>query len=286
MNTKYINILLVLIISVISSCTERIELDLDDTYARLVVDGQITNAKTKHWVKLRRSGNALNTIPSEHVSNAVITISDGSQVFELIENPNKPGLYETGDSVQGIPGKVYVLSIKNVDIDNNQVPETYSASCALKLLNPIDTITLVPYNMGHNKGNIINMYGQEIGGGRNFYMLKAYKNNVLVTDSVYEITFSDNLGFEGKYYDGYSVYFLSNEKEDEKINKGDTITLELSIINKEYFEFLNAFIAEYYPKVPIFSGPSANVPTNIEPADKAVGFFTAHMSVTKTTIVK
>ena len=108
-------------------------------------------------------------------------------------------------------------------------------------------------------------------------MLKAYKNGVLLTDSTYECTnFADNTGFEGKYYDGFSVYFLDYNKLDERVVKGDVITLEMEGITGEYKDFLVGFITEYQPKIPLFSGPSANVSTNIIPSDMAVGFFNAY----------
>ena len=55
-------------------------------------------------------------------------------------------------------------------------------------------------------------------------------------------------------------------------------------ITEEYYNFIYDYILDYSPKVPIFSGPSANISTNIEPKDKAVGIFTAY-SVKRKSII-
>jgi hypothetical protein len=237
-------------------------------------------------VKLSTSGDALNEHPGHAISNAVVTISDGSNVFDLHENISKPGTYETDPSVYGVPGRTYTLHIANVDVNGDGVMEEYMASSFLPKEDPIDSISVQYEKFGsYDKGWLISMYAQEIGGGRNFYLMKAYKNGVLLTDSTYEYTnMSDNTGFNGQYYNGFSVYMLSENKTDEKLKTGDTVTLEMDGITGDYEKFILGFIDEYYPKIPIFSGPSANVPTNVEPNDKAVGFFAAYSAYRKSKI--
>lgn len=261
----------------LSSCTEEINMPLDSTYTRLVVDGSITTDTIRHKVRLTKSGDALFKQPIQAISNASVTISDGSNEFVLLEDSLNKGVYETDSTVYGVPGKTYTLNISHVDINDDGVYEEYSAQSFLKKENPIDSIQVM-YD-GRNPdyaGWIINLYAQEIGGGRNFYLLKAYKNNVLLTDSTYEYSLGDNTGFNGGYYYGFPVYMLNKTKKDEVVKDGDLITLEMDGITEEYYNFISDFIQEYNPKIPIFSGPSANISTNIEPKDKAVGFFAAY----------
>ncbi|HLO60891.1 MAG TPA: DUF4249 family protein [Bacteroidales bacterium] len=276
------------IISVVVACTEKAEFPLESTYVRLVVDGEINTDTTVHRVKLSCSGDALNEHPGNKISGAIVSIYDGSNNFSLHENPETPGVYETDSTVYGVPGKTYTLQISNVDIDGDGNNEEYSASSYLPLINPIDSIKVSYQQLGPQyKGWIINMYAQEIGGGRNFYLVKAWKNNVLLTDSAYECaSFADNTGFEGSYYNGFSVYYLNYNKLDERLVDGDVVTLEMDGITQQYKDFLVGFISEYQPKVPIFSGPSANIPTNIEPHDKAVGFFTAYCAMRKSRVYR
>jgi hypothetical protein len=268
------------------SCTEEYTPELDTTYARLVVDGGITTDTAVHKVTLFRSGDPLNKLPLKAISNAIVTITDGTTILTLTENPSTPGIYETPSNVYGVPGRKYNLSIANVDIDEDGKFETYTASSYLKNINPIDSIRIVDQNYSsRQKGWLINMFTRDIGG-KSFYCVKAYKNNKLVTDSLKEYGISNNIGFEGSYYPGISVYYFNNDKDDEKVASGDTITLELNGITEEYFNFINGCLAESRPKDPIFSGPSANVITNISPADKAMGFFKVYSIRKKTAIYK
>jgi hypothetical protein len=280
---KALTIALGLMIMLVS-CSEEVDFPLESTYVRLVVFGEMTTDTTVHSVKLSKSGDALNKYPGGTISNAIVTISDGSNLLTLHENHFKPGVYETDATVYGVPGRTYTLNISNVDVDGDGAMEEYTASSYLPKENPIDSIT-VQRTTEFQKGWMINLYSQEIGGGRNFYLIKAFKNDTLLTDSIYEYTnIADNTGFEGKYYDGFSVYTLSQDKLDERVKIGDKVTLEMDGITQDYENYILGFILEYYPKIPIFSGPSANVPTNIEPKNKAVGFFAAYSVARKSVI--
>jgi hypothetical protein len=276
----YLILTLIVIASLayLSSCTEDIPMNLDTSYARLVVDGSITTDTMKHKVRLTISGDALFKLPVQVISNASVVISDGTNDYTLVENTENKGTYETDPSVYGVPGKIYTLHVSNVDVNDDGIFEEYTAQSYLKPEYPIDSIH-VTYD-GRNpsySGWIISLYAQEIGGGRNFYLMKAYKNGVLLTDSTYEYTnLTDNTGFNGAYFDGFGVYMLQKNKPDEVVKNGDTITLEMDGINEGYYNFISDYIQEYYPKIPIFSGPSANISTNIEPKNKAVGYFVAY----------
>jgi hypothetical protein len=278
MKTTKLTAYLCFIILMGIACTEEIQMPLESTYVRLVVDGEINTDTTVHRVRLSRSGDALNEKPGNVISNAVVTITDGSETFNLAENPGNPGVYETDSTVFGVEGKTYTLNISNVDVNNDRTMEEYTASSHIPLINPIDSIRVRYEGIDrYNKGWLIDLYALEIGGGRNFYLLKAWKNGVLLTDSTSECTsFADNTGFEGKYYNGFTVYYLNYNKLDERLVNGDVVTLEMDGITGEFKDFLQAFITEFQPKIPLFSGPSANIPTNVMPSDKAVGFFNAY----------
>ncbi len=272
-----ISIITIPLMVFLGSCTETINMPVDTTYARLVVDGSITTDTMKHKVRLTISGDALYKQPVQTISNATVIISDGSNEFALHESTINRGTYETDSTVYGVPERTYTLMISHVDINDDGVFEEYSAQSYMKKMNPIDSIQIDYDNrIPDNTGWVINLFAQEIGGGRNFYLLKAYKDGVLLTDSIYEYNIGDNTGFNGGYYDGFPVYMLQKSKIDEIVQNGNVITLEMDGINEDYFNFITDYNQEYFPKIPIFSGPSANISTNIEPKDKAVGFFAAY----------
>jgi len=284
-----VQIISIFILSIIAAgCTETIDnIQLDSTRPRLVVEGYISTDTTRQMVRLSKLGDALKKDPVQVISNALITISDGTTTFGLTEDQTRKGTYFTSPDVFGVAGRTYTLLIKNVDINNDQVMEEYTAQSLLKRLNPIDSIHLV-YNTSNPdfKSWSVNLYSLDPGEGRNFYLLKVRKNNILLTDSVFKYSIADNYSFEGKYFDGFPVYSIREDRKTEKLTPGDTVTLEMYGITEDYYSFIYSYITDYYPKVPIFSGPSANIPTNIKPIEDAVGVFAAYSIKRKSVIYK
>lgn len=289
MNTmyKYRSVLFVTIMLgvVALSCRENFELDPGQTYPRLCVEGYMTTDTARHMVRLAKSRALNDTTPFQKVSDANVTISDGSNVYELKEDSSEKGTYYTDSTVYGVPGRTYTLSIKNVDVNNDGVMEEYSAQSQLYSVNPIDSF-IIYYNnkVADMKGWSLNLYALD-PGGRNFYLIKARRNGIMLSDSIYKFSFANNLGFEGQHYKGFQAYFIK-ENTSTKLVEGDVITLEMSRITEEYYNFIVDYITEYYPKIPIFSGPSANVSTNLSPKDKACGFFAAYSIQRKSRVYK
>jgi hypothetical protein len=269
-------------------CRETItDLRLDSTRPRLVVEGYISTDTTRQVVKLSVTGDALNQEPIRVISNAQITISDGTKTFALTEDQTKKGTYFTASNVCGVPGRTYSLLIKNVDVNNDKVMEEYTAQSLLKRINPIDSIHLIHNNSDpHLKGWSVNLFTWDPGQGRNFYLIKILKNRKLLTDSIFKYSVGDNYGFEGKYYDGFPVYLLREDRGDERLALNDIVTVEMYGITEDYFSFISSYITDYYPKVPIFSGPSANIPSNIRPVGDAVGIFAAYSVKRKSVVYK
>lgn len=283
---KFIPVVFGLTAILFGACTEDIYPSFDSTTTRLVVDGSITTDTTEQQVTLLKSGDPLNRNPLLYVSNAIVSITDGTDTYNLTEDSVKKGVYKTKPNVFGKIGKKYTLNISNVDINNDGVFENYSASDSIKEINPIDSFKIVyQVNGPQDKGWLVLLYSRDIGG-RNFYAIKIKKNDVLITDSLKEISISPNTGFEGRYYTGLSVYALSDSKRDERLKIGDKITMELEGITEEYFNFIDGSKQESQPKIPIFSGPSANVLTNIKSTNNAVGFFAAYSIQRKSLIYK
>jgi hypothetical protein len=125
-----------------SACTERMTVDLDSSYPRLVVYGEITNTRKVHSIKLTRSVAYFSNSPAQAVSGANVSIFYDNNEFVLHENVNLPGVYQTNSSFAGISGKTYRLEIKNVDINEDGQMESYSASSYLPPVTRIDSIKL------------------------------------------------------------------------------------------------------------------------------------------------
>jgi hypothetical protein len=108
---KSAKIVLMLMLSVLFSCQEKIkwELTMENT-VRLVVEGKITNEKSSHLVKLSLPVYEINGQP-EPVSGAEVFISDSDTVYQLTEHAEQPGSYYTEPDVHGVVNRTYQLLV-------------------------------------------------------------------------------------------------------------------------------------------------------------------------------
>ena len=260
------------------SCTERIDIELDTTYSRLVIEGQVTTDTTAHWVNLSWSTDYYNPAKPEGVSNAIVTIYDGFETIALEESETQAGLYETDPDFFGVIGRNYFL---NVDLAEpiNEI-SNYTASCELKYVTPVDSIALSYRDRFHAWE--VNIFAQD-PPDVDFYTFNIIKNNILITDTINKVGITDDRFFNGSYTNGVPVYFLSDDDPVEEVFPGDTITLQMSGITKEYYQFIVDVQTETFNfSNPLFSGPPANISTNL--SEGAIGFFTAFSSSYATVI--
>jgi len=278
MKFKYI-VYFILFASLNFSCTEVIDMKFSTDYERLVVDGHISDQDTLHYILLSKINIDNEEEIVSPVSNALVVLNNGNDiVFE--ESINQKGLYVAPNGFIGEPGQVYNLSISNTGVYGEDESDSYFASAKMGNFITIDSVTAAYVNIPQFglKGTTINCWANE-PQGENYYLFKAIKNGVLVTDTLYEYAQAQDYFFP--FMGRFSQYF-ADFKEDEFVESGDTLTLELSNIDEAFFNYLNTAQAEYAPSIPLFSGPSANVTTNV--SNGAVGIFRVY-SVSKGSVI-
>jgi hypothetical protein len=262
-------------------CTERIEIEVDSSYTRLVVEGYISTDTLQHSVRLTTTSDYFYNQPAPDVTGAIVTISDGDSTTYLSESEDHPGLYLTHSGYYGIPGKTYTLTVSHVDVNKDGVYEEYTASSELRPINKVDSIQLEPLT-----GNYYNLFQILVFAldppVKDFYAFKVLKNRILLTDSLQELIVEDDIFFNGNYIYGAPSQFLDQTKKDEIIKPGDTVTFEINGITEEYYNFILEAQSEIFYQTPMFSGPPANISSNI--SNGAIGFFTAY-SVDRCSIV-
>ncbi len=265
---KYLLFILVAQLFIVA-CTERVDIDLEDAgEPRLVVFAEITNDVKAHAVYLSKSMPYFYNQETPPISNAVVRLSDGTETIQLTEDVAEPGTYLTPQTYAGVPGKTYRLTIENVDVNGDGTMESYSAETEMKSTVPVENVT-VTYN-SRWKGWEVELYAHEPGETKDFYLFKVYKNNVLFTDTISNYWTTDDKFFNGNKIDGPIVQYFDEEK-GEIVSPGDVITLEMAGITEEYYNYINALIQEVNDKIPLFSGPAANLKGNI--SNGALGFF-------------
>jgi hypothetical protein len=187
----------------------------------------------------------------------------------------------TSPDYHGVPGRTYTLNIRDVDIDQDGTNDEYTAVSAMAEFNPLDSITLRRFEAFGIIGWEIQVYALD-SPERDFYAFKAHKNGVLLTDTLYELIVQNDDFFNGNYTNGITSQFLSNEKPDEVVREGDTITFEINGITEEYYNYIIEAQSQVFPQTPLFSGPPANISTNVD--NDAIGFFVAYSANYSSTI--
>ena len=269
---KYLkSILFVYFLSLlVFSCTERIDIQLDDSYARLVVDGSITTDTMIHTVELRTTSSYYYNEPAPMVSGAHLSITDGTHTFTLKED--KAGVYQTDSAVYGIAGQTYILNIKLANAIGGHTD--YSAVSTLNPIVPLDSVSLLFHPDWAKKGIWeVKCYVQE-PPTIDFYRFLILKNRMLLTDTLNEWFVTDDKFFNGNYTNGATVAYLQQASAKEGLIPGDTVTVEVNSIGKDYYDFVTEAQTELRGSNPLFSGPPANVKGNIN--NGAVGFFAAY----------
>jgi hypothetical protein len=130
-------------------------------------------------------------------------------------------------------------------------------------------------------GYQVQMFASHPLDQRDWFGFRLIKNSDLLTDSLVKYSvISDDL-FDTGYFPGLPVGFLSDDNPREEVTPGDTITLEMDCIDQAYYYFVSDAQIEIAGYNPLFSGPPANVYSNIEGAQ---GIFAAY-SIQRTSLI-
>jgi hypothetical protein len=266
------NIFKALVLAVaIAACTEPMDLELDSTFTRLVVEGAITTDTGVHRIHLTKTTDFYHQGSAPGVSGASVRISDGQQIIELNENPYGSGVYETPDGFFGEVGKSYTLMVElEEDLGNHR---NFTASSLLRPTAQPDSIQIV-YQPTWGEGFWEIRLFMWDPPTEDFYKFLTYINNVLITDSLQEVFVLGDRFFNGNNTNGFSAGFLNAMTEDNRISAGDTVTLMVANLTIDHARFLATARTENGFNTPLFSGPPANVQGNID--NGAIGYFAAY----------
>lgn len=272
MKTRYIKIICSLGAAILFfiGCEETMDIELSsDATKKLVVEGGITTDTTNHTITLSWSDDYFSVDKQQMATNASVSIHSGNETFILEEI--SPGVYQTSNDVYGKRNHSYTLHIA---LPNGNI---YEAQETINPLPEIDSIThsenynhFVPPMNRFGFGYDIFYYGYEPPGTGDFYMWNLYLNDILYTDTITEILFTDDEFVDGNYIRDFDVHFIREEdiKQDTNI-----VTLEMKSISREHYDFLVSLMLETVWKGSPWDGPPANVPSNI--SNNGLGYFYA-----------
>lgn len=247
----------------LTGCEKVIELDLNESETKLVIEGYITNEPGPYFVKLSKSVRFDAASQYPVVTNAQVIITDNTGIKDTLVNLGN-GSYRTVKTV-GLPGRTYGLSVV---ADGN----TYTASSTMPATVALDSLRNNKFNLaGTVQNTIIPVYTDPVTLGNNYRFL-LYVNNVL--DKTY-LVWNDNAG------NGVVNQrpFFTNDIE---LKKDNLVRVEMQCVDATVYNYFFTLLQAQGGGPGGGTTPS-NPPNGI--TGNALGIFSAHTVQVKTTIV-
>lgn len=256
------------ILALISSCTEVIEFELDESAPQLVVEATVPESEYAEVV-LSKTVNVNATNGGEKITGAMVVLEDEKGNSETLEEIT-PGRYRSSH-IKGEPKASYKLRIETAD---DQIQEITSED---RMPNPvpISRLRVRESNMPDINGlpvpewEVVVEYNDPVNE-RNYYRFVEYVNGKVTAHYVENDNF--NNGTKSKS-------FLTSC--DRKLVPGDTVTVEMQSISKAVYDYFYGFSLLNN----ITQGSSVvNPVTNVSGAK--LGYFSAHTVNRKSIVVK
>jgi hypothetical protein len=259
---RYLVIIIFLVGTVFTSCEKVIDIDLNDTEKRYVVEGFITDQAGQCQVTITQTKNfdEDNTFPP--VTGASVSITDNSTGVVTQLSEVSPGIYKHV-SLAGVSGKTYKLRVSI----NGAV---FTASSTIPQLVTMDTIYTTTDTWLDGEIKLANIEYDDPVGIANSYKFVRYRNGVKTK----QIFIDNDILTDGRR----SVTVLFNDAEDDELKSGDEVKIDMLCIDPVVYKYWYSLEqgATGNPQ----SATPANPVTNI--TGGALGYFSAHTYQTKT----
>lgn len=274
------------------SCREDIVIDLEEGTPLIGVEGSFTDELKRHEVILSYTADFYSADDIQMVSGALVRVTDGVDTLFFTEQEDHPGHYLT-DSVAGRKNTLYRLLL---DVPDEGEPDGFKHLSAESFMKDnverIDSLVLKPSSLfeGIPMRDTIYMlypYFQSLPDPSIVYMILLYEDGVPKSDTLTQTMSIPMAGYAGYYVNGPEM--LQNNMEipvgmmmSSKMHDGEVFRMDLLSIPMDYMMFTFSVMTSTGSN-PLL-GPPTNVPTNIQPAGAAVGWFYAASVVSAETV--
>ncbi|WP_158799940.1 DUF4249 family protein [Pedobacter sp. L105] len=217
------------------SCDKVIDVKLDDTTARIVIEGEITTAEGPYQVSITESANFTDNNTFTVRDDAKVMISDLTAGTAETLNNIGSGLYLTS-STKGTGGHAYLLTV-------TLAGKTYTSTSTI----PTKAVKLTglltePSALDATKIYMVPVFTDPVGKG-NYYRIRQSVNGTLIKGSYVK----DDQATDGWTYNTSLYYDTSSDSGNPIIHSGDTLTAELQCVDEgvyTYFRTLSTTIAQ------------------------------------------
>lgn len=239
---------------IFSSCEEIVNLDLNTSELKDVIDASISD-NSPCYVYLSRSQSFSNNSPYQTISGAIIELSDSKGNKEIIRESKEPGLYIS--LMTGVVGRTYDIKItigENIYEAQSRIPSTV----------PIDDIYIYNIRVGGDDWLSPCIVYNDPPDEDNYYYTMMYVNGHMMK-SIY---LNDD-----DYRNGLTVerilYFDKEDNSDNELEVGDHISVEMQTLDKGMYTFYKSLYS-------VAAGGATNPLTNF--SGGALGCFKAYGS--------
>lgn len=261
------NIFIIIItLFVLTSCEKTVELDLENSTPKIVIEGLVTDREGHQYVKVSRSAGFYSTGKTPRVSDATVMIADDQgNTFSFVHNPNShadsTGYYLPETPLTGAIGRTYTLTV----VADGQ---TYEASDTMFRLTPIDKLE---YRINEEEqedpeddGRFYELllFVKEPQDTKDYYLFKSFRNGALEYQNDTDVYYADD-ELIGENIDGISLPLFYAVDDVAKI--------EVQSLSRQAFIFYRDLSKLLNNDGGMFGTPPANPRTNL--SNDAVGFF-------------
>lgn len=241
------------LISIVSiSCEKVVDIDLNSSSPRIVIEGSISDYRGPS-VTLSQTVNFDETNVFPPIIDAIVVISDNlGNSDSLIET--LPGVYETS-RIRGVPGRTYTLTV-------TALGKEYVATSTMPSPVDIDSLTVENQYFGGNRMKIINIHFRDPANVKNYYRFVENLNGV---DQKFIFLYDDRV------QDGNSIT-SSLFADEDTLRSGVFAYVLLQCIDKGVFDYFRTM-----RQASGGGGPQAASPANplSNFTNGALGYFSA-----------
>lgn len=225
----------------IVSCEEVINLDLNTTDPKYVIDANLDDISEKQVIRVSQTVNFDEPYPSKPVDNASVLVSDVNGVrysFEHVGN----GLYQKGRFTPKLIGS-YSLTVRIND-------DVFTSTTSMVPYVDVDSVGIVKEKMFNEDYYFIKFKFQDPEGIDNYYKYSYSINNK---------PFKFLNVFSDKYNNGlYVAHEITNFDKNNKFVVGDSIIIRRECISKDVYTFWNE-LQSINPGTAAPANPKSNI---------------------------
>jgi hypothetical protein len=255
MQFNYKNTLLALMAACsLSACEKVIDVDLNSTDPKFVIEAAVTDQLERHTVKITKSVNFDQESQYPAVTGAQVVLSDDAGLQEtLIET--SAGVYQTKQALQGVPGHTYTLRVEAEG-------KTFSAVSKMPALVLFEDMRADRLNFaGSESIAMVPTFNDPAGLGNYYWFVQTNNDTALTNIFVLDDRLSDGIRITRP--------LIAQELETAV---GDSVVLEMRCIDKATYTYLYTLDASSG------QGPNASTPANPDNnfGNACLGYFSAY----------